>query len=281
MSFRDTANVALFSVTVSGRTITPSGVVFIGDIRMRRPIATGAAVTLTGSTDGDTQYIFALAVSGDTYQLVASTDPGYATGRSDLQLVGTALDLPSRGGCIWLPAKGGSLDPFLFTDKTGMHVQGVNPSAGYTVWFWDDPLGVQNRFAGHGQEIRYDQYGHLILYQDQGPSLTFGPGAGSGGVSGQVYGTDQVGLLGVSTGPTAPTGNNSIIVEVVFRYPWSSWALVNPHTVLITPANNVTAALSGTIIPYVVPYDATKWRLMSGQTGLAASTTYQWNYLCF
>src|SRR5215831_2310564 len=87
------ANVAHFSVSVAGRTLTPSGLVRINDIRDRTPVD-NPALAITGGTQA-TYSIYAQSVGGDRYQLLQMATTADMSGRSDCLLVYSVLDYPS------------------------------------------------------------------------------------------------------------------------------------------------------------------------------------------
>lgn len=104
------------------------------------------------------------------------------------------------------------------------------------------------------------------------PTVAAGPGAGTGPTV-SVVGTDVCGLVTVTTG-TAPAGVQSRIVRVT---PNATFA--GSCVPIITPANNNAAALAAAQQP-TAQTTGGLWDIISGNTALAAGTTYVWNYHC-
>ena len=248
MSFRDTANVALFSVSVTGRTITPIGGIHIGDIRVRHPAATGAPVTLTGGTDGATQYLYAQAKGGDEYTLVASTDSNYAQGRPNLVPVGSAVDYPSVSAASWVPLAGGALDPWVNVAADGTNVR----------------LGCANAIA---QQMKVDRFGRLNSTSSGATTFVLGTGAGTG-VTNNCVGTDQWGVISFicGTSPVAP----GILATVTFARPFTR----APYGVLSQWFGQ------GSLDSFVNRSDVTTTGfILRGATNLSAGSPYEYMYM--
>jgi hypothetical protein len=136
-------------------------------------------------------------------------------------------------------------------------------------------LDASNRWMFAGGKLAVDTAGHLSTILGVAPGLAAGPGAGGAGVSVSVTGSDTVGTIFVTTG-AAPTAS-AIVVTLTYATAWA----FNPR-VLVVPSNRLTRALTGAqIVDCDQATDSTtaSFVLRSGTTGLAAATTYAWNYL--
>src|SRR5215468_1894352 len=193
MSFRDTANVALFSASVQGRTITPTGAVYIGDIRIRRPI-TGAAVTFTGSVEAAAFDLYAQSVGGDGYRLLSLAQGTSVAGRVDVIPVGTAYDYPSRALVQFLPLPGAAMDAYIYFDSSGVHIRPFATQA-FAQLILDDtnyPPGPMGQFfAASGSTGAYVQSQWVLTLQ--------------GGNTLDLYGSNGASLLLNGTGFTLKT----------------------------------------------------------------------------
>jgi hypothetical protein len=328
MSFSRAANVALFSVAVSGRTLTHSGPLFIGDIRQRLPIA-APSVTLTGSVDSAQFDVYAQAIGGDGYQLISYPVGTATAGRTDIVQAGSVYDYPSSGSCLWIPVPGGALLPYIRIDPSGgislipfaaagsslvtVGAAPLNPiqlSLGASSSRIDALLGelrvggltnlilqthggtgavismlnnlMQIVQAGltissitqpdNGQQVVFDQSGHIRYAQNNAPTVSTGTGAGTTAAATTLAGTDQHGLLGVTT--TAAPAANATVATVAYR---TSYATAT-YAVELFPANRAAAALGSASVVLAAPTAGFSFNLTSGATPLAATTLYQWTY---
>lgn len=118
------ANTNLVAISVTGRTLTPSGPMIINDGRQRLPGA-GAAVTLTGSVNTARFDVYAVQEVDNTYLLLVVPVGTDLSGRRDVRLLGSVIDYPTAGGCTWQPQSGSALDAYLYVDSYGLHVRPV------------------------------------------------------------------------------------------------------------------------------------------------------------
>jgi hypothetical protein len=103
------------------------------------------------------------------------------------------------------------------------------------------------------------------------PTKTAGTGAGTGPTI-TVAGNDTAGTIAVTTG-TAPAAS-ATVVTVAFAVGYSA----SPVVVLLTPANAVTAALTGASQVYIGSIGTGSFSMSVGTTNLVASTAYKWYY---
>jgi|GEM_PF-6786267 hypothetical protein len=115
------------------------------------------------------------------------------------------------------------------------------------------PLNYSNKYSSSGT-----------------PSPSASTGAGSG-ASASITGTNDGGVLTVITAGFPSSG--STVVNVSF----SSFSFPNGCSVVLFPATQSAAALSGATAVYVTG-TTTGWTVTSGSTALSTSTTYKWNY---
>jgi hypothetical protein len=106
------------------------------------------------------------------------------------------------------------------------------------------------------------------------PTIAAGAGAGTSPTVSLVNGSDQAGLINVTTG-TSPTAS-SVVATITFGLPF----VLVPRSVILTPANAATAALSGAGQVWANSAGLTTalFTLNAGTTPLAASTAYAWWY---
>jgi hypothetical protein len=104
------------------------------------------------------------------------------------------------------------------------------------------------------------------------PTITAGPAAGTSTTS--VVGSDQAGVITVTTG-AAPIGS-AVLATLTFGQTFSS----TPRAVHLSPANATAAGLSGgsQVWPDSGGLSTTQFTLNVGGTALAASQTYKWFY---
>ena len=270
-------NTNLFTAGVTNRTITPYGPIPINDGRQRSPAA-NAAVTLTGSSDGAQYDVYAVQAPPNQYTLMVQPLGTNMSARRDIVAVGTATDYPSRNTCRFFARVGGAVDSFMRSDVDGIHFRNANPQYGWTTVRWDDPLGVQFLFSQGVQQLIFDQWGHLIVNNVSGaPSVAVGIGAGTGG-SATITGGDQAGKINIKTGNSPVVGG--IVATINFSHPFSippGSAYTYPTIVLITPADQATAALSTSLV-YATVLSASQWQMQSGVSALPPTGNYTWNY---
>jgi hypothetical protein len=104
------------------------------------------------------------------------------------------------------------------------------------------------------------------------PANTAGSGSGSG-PSITIAGSNISGDITIVTG-AGPAGGNATIATLTYA---NSFAFPTNSFPIITPANAVTAALTGPTMVFATG-TTTTFSIVSGTTGLAASTTYKWHY---
>lgn len=124
---------SLFTVSVTNRTITPFGTVKINDERPRTP---SGAWTFAGAGVYGTVYdMYAQASGGTQYTLIGLLAGTSVAGRTDLVLVGQAIDYASiANACQWLPLPGGSVDAMLYVDANGIHLRPFgSPHSSYLI----------------------------------------------------------------------------------------------------------------------------------------------------
>lgn len=111
---------------------------------------------------------------------------------------------------------------------------------------------------------------HYVTVNSLTLSNAGGTGAGTSPTL-TVIGGDQAGSIQVTTG-TLPAGSNATIITLTFNA-----AFTNNAFVTLTPANSATAALTAAQQVYVT-CSTTGFSIVSGTTGLTASTAYVWYY---
>lgn len=108
------------------------------------------------------------------------------------------------------------------------------------------------------------------------PSIAAGTGAGtSPTINISPRSNDVSGYITLATG-TAPASSST-----VFTFTFSVPYAYAPETVMLIPANAVTAALTSTKVVYVDVggTSTTAFIALSGATGLTGGTTYVWRYV--
>jgi trimeric autotransporter adhesin len=132
--------------------------------------------------------------------------------------------------------------------------------------------GIQQVFSiGSAGEQRDLLHVAHICSNTSTPTAVLDTGAGTG-ASYTYIGSDTAGVLNITTAGV-PAGSNSIIATVTFKGPNP---FVNGCAVILTPANVVTALLSGVTGIYASG-GQTNWVLNAGSTGLTTGQTYSWN----
>jgi hypothetical protein len=220
MSFRDTSNVRLSSVTVAGRTLTPNGAVRIGDIRLRLPVA-GGSVTLAGSTEAAAFDVYAQSVGGDAYRLIVLAQGTTIAGRVDVIPVGTAVDYPSRGLVQFLPLPGSALDAYIYVDGSGVHIRPFAVQA-FAQLILDDtnfPPGFMGQFfaaaGGTGATLQSQgtlvlQGGNILQLYGSNGALLYLNGTGFimmpfAGAAGETITVEKFGRIRHTQSPTSPS----------------------------------------------------------------------------
>lgn len=112
---------------------------------------------------------------------------------------------------------------------------------------------------------------HLIG-SSTGPSIAAGTGAGTGPTI-SINGTDAAGVLNITTGSTPAA--SATVATITFNAAYGTAPFV-----VLTPADAVTAALSGNEQVYIDFASTTTalFVLKIGSTNLAGSTSYKWHY---
>ena len=139
-----------------------------------------------------------------------------------------------------------------------------------------------NPSLGASEIVNLSDQSTPVLFQSNGsvtatyfsgsgtPTVAAGTGAGTGPTI-DAKGNDQTGSVGVYTGSSPAASAPVLTITQQNACP------VAPNPVL-TPANAVTAALSGTSAVFPVIDNASEWEIDSNTTALTAGTTYEWNY---
>jgi hypothetical protein len=195
------------SVTQSGRTLTPSGRLFIADSRPRLPTGGFTFTNPFNNTDGAVFDVYAYVAPNNQYTLLPLAAGTAVVGRIDVVYLGQAVDYPTLARTEWRPADGGSL---------ANHVQ-VTPD-GRTV-----RIGPTNANA---QQIRVDRFGRLNAVSAGGTTFALGTGAGTGATNNCV-GTDQSGVISIVAGSGPVAGG--IIATVTFSQPYRNppWGVLS------------------------------------------------------
>ena len=115
--------------------------------------------------------------------------------------------------------------------------------------------------------------GRQVTLVGASPSAAPDVGAGSGGTA-VAAGQDCNGQITVVTG-TLPTGSNALIATITPNSSFNATPFV-----VISPANANAAAIGGTSEVFIGGSSAA-FNIVSGTVGLAAGTTYVWNYVVF
>jgi hypothetical protein len=120
-------------------------------------------------------------------------------------------------------------------------------------------------FTGSNQSINS---GHFVG-NSVAPTIAAGAGAGTSPTV-SIAGTDQSGVITVTTG-TLPTASATVAtITYNFAYPNATYPV-------LMPANSSTALLSGATMVFTTG-GTTTFVITGGTTGLTAATTYSWYY---
>ena len=117
-----------------------------------------------------------------------------------------------------------------------------------------------------------DLYGHIISSVTGTPGIAAGTGAGTSPTV-SVVGNDVTGVVNVTTGSGSPA-TAATVATITFAKAYAA----TPKTVILTPANALTAALT-TAEPFPASIGTTSWILKSSGVALSTATAYAWNYL--
>jgi hypothetical protein len=96
-------------------------------------------------------------------------------------------------------------------------------------------------------------------------------GAGTGATA-SIVGDDMSGVITLNTGTACSVSSD--LVKVTFNTAFTRKAIV-----IVTPENDVTAALSGNATPYAVNPVTTFFKIVSNTTAVTDGTTYKWSYV--
>jgi hypothetical protein len=110
------------------------------------------------------------------------------------------------------------------------------------------------------------------------PGVSCGAGAGTSPTCpATTTGSDIGGTVAITTGST-PTGSGATIITVTF----ANTHTAKPGNCSLNPASGTTNALGAATQAYINATTVTTmgFQIISGGTGLAAATTYQWGYTC-
>jgi hypothetical protein len=110
-----------------------------------------------------------------------------------------------------------------------------------------------------------------IVGKTGAPSITLNSGAGTN-ATGSITGSDLAGIIIVKIGTSPATAPNNI---ATINY---NTTLTSPGYPLITPANDVTAVLSGTKQPYITSSNSNNFAIRANATALSAGVEYKWYY---
>jgi hypothetical protein len=135
----------------------------------------------------------------------------------------------------------------------------------------ETPAAASTIDVGAGGAVKAQHF----LSKGSVPSISASTGAGTGGAASLIAGSDTSGLIQVVTG-TSPAANAAIAI-LTYNQTFGAAGQGRP---VIVPGNAAAAALSGATQVYSdsVNQDQTQFRLWSGSSALAASTTYKWWY---
>jgi hypothetical protein len=143
----------------------------------------------------------------------------------------------------------------------------IYPCVSSCVFYFANPLNVNGTIGAN----------HFGAAASSGISIAAGAGAGTSPTVAIVgYSSDISGWFTVTTGST-PTAS-VIVATLTFG---TTYTFPGPKCI-IAPANAATAALAGTATVNVFPADTTSTTISPrvGSTALAASTAYEWSYMC-
>jgi hypothetical protein len=170
---------------------------------------------------------------------------------------------------------GGKVGVYAGIASAQLHVMAFNPNnVGFIVGAGPSAQGadfLQIQNSGTLVLFAHDKLGRPYTANTT-PTLTAGVGAGTSPTV-NVAGTDVNGVISITTGTGTPA-TASVIVTLNFSTGYGAI----PKTVILTPANAAAAALVGATQVFVSGVTTTKFDVMSGSTGLAISTLYQWYY---
>lgn len=230
------------TVTQSGNTLTIAG----------GQIVLGASATRTWNPNA--------AITGSILSIQVGTLNDATTAAS-----GTVTDAILNGVTSGLlTATNASVT---YTNAYGFYVNGA-PGASTNVTITNGyafGVGGTSAFLGN-------VYLPHSIYRSNTPGIAAGTGAGTSPTV-SISGTDVDGDVTVTTG-TTPSGTNATIATITFA---SAYSYPNHVYPIITPANAITAALSGTSMIYSTGGTST-WVITSGTLALTAATTYVWHY---
>lgn len=160
------------------------------------------------------------------------------------------------------------------TDAATFAISGA-PTAGtnatitnpYALWV----QAGNSRFDGTEVQVKH------LRGTTSAPSISGGTGAGTGPTV-SIAGNDLSGYITVTTG-TSPAGTNAIIATITFNIAYSAAPIV-----LVLPGNNAAEDLNNAehvrvpVTGQTNGTSTTAFNLISGTAGLAATTTYIWQY---
>lgn len=132
------------------------------------------------------------------------------------------------------------------------------------------PLTLARRNSSGDLSTRVMSVKHLIGsdYTNSSPVISFNNEDGSG--FGSVQGSDLAGRINANVQQYSA---NSDIFTVTYNTPFDYAPIV-----ILTPGNAVTAALSGTQVPFLRAYNTDSFTLGSNSAVLPAGN-YSWNYM--
>lgn len=114
-----------------------------------------------------------------------------------------------------------------------------------------------------------------LIFTATAPTPTTGNGAGTGGSpTVSVSGSHRAGVISLTTGTTCSASADTVIMTFAAAFASA------PKAVTLTPANAAARALASGALPYVDSANTTTalFKVTSGGTALANTTTYKWYY---
>ncbi|GEM_PF-2262545 len=229
---------------------------------------TNTIAALPSSTDG-----FVLTLVGGVPSWLAATGGTAYTAGNGLTLTGSQftvnqsqLDLSSIGGTLPVTSGGTGVNSaftqgsIVFAGASGVFSQNNSNL------FWDN--------TNNALQVAGTVAANHVKGLGSAPTIVASTGAGTGGLTAPtvtVNGTDTAGTITLTTG-NGVLSLGATVFTLTFATPYST-----APNVIFSPANAVTAALSGATGVFVNSTTST-FGFISGTAALTTLTTYQWTY---